>query len=795
MIRSSLNRAGIASLAASALSWGLFAATRLPKAIPDPGGAMWVFPALPWLAGAFVLAVTGVMALFALQRRFLLHRGLPDGDASRLAAGCWLPSLALLLVPSAEAWSGLPGALALCQEAWPMFGLAALGMTAGLTLAHAPAAKRTGQALKWPGPLVLLIALATFGLSAQQIYRANQSGPLWGGDEPQYLYIAHSLAVDHDLDLYNQIMLRENISYQSPQDMIGGHGRPSAGGIWLSKHMPGLPLLLSPFYAWGLALGLNPRWLCALAMALCSAWLVWEAFTLAKSLTGRYWAAFWAASLSALCLPLLIYAPSIFPGVAGAAFGLASFRRIERGGGLGGLFLAGLMAAYLPWLNERFILLSLILGLYFLARGHWRRPSALAAFSLPLLASALAMMTYFYIHWGSVLPPVGFHAAGHFLNQRGAWQGLVGLLLDGREGLLIYAPVWLTGLAGLGWLARYSGKRGWFAILFFLAAWLVAGPYAEWWGGLCPPGRYLLAAAPFLALGLAAGLAGAGPGFAVTALVLGVASLWVSGQALDQVRQVVGGVAGHAPFWQQSLVWPLQSALLPALVPPGGLRGAALPLAEGEVIKAAVWSLTALAGLAWLLLCKKKPGRAVCALGMCGAFMLIILAAGAAGPGYGNKVWQLSRAQKLNLWQRLNRAGDVSAPRAKKPAALTIRLDPAALAHAPAKPLEEGKALIPAGDSSGPLLWGEYLDLPAGRYRVTALCRAGDNGQGPLAGLDVAARQGRLILAKAEVKGGQGPAKAGLEFALAEPLKQVEIRLYGAGRKVVVAGLALERLL
>ena len=267
--------AGVFCLAGAAVVWGLFAASRFMVAIPAAGGAVWAFPAWQWPAAAFLSAGVLILGLYAGQRRFLAGRGLTPAESARLAALAWLPSFALLVPLAMEAMGGPPGALGLCQEAWPLFALAALGLTAGLTLSHAPAASSGNRPGRWAGPIALFLALAAFLFCAHQVFRATQAGPLWGGDEPQYLYIAHSLAVDRDLDLYDQIMLRENIYFQTPEDMIGGHGRKSAGGVWLSKHMPGLPILLSPFYAWALRLGLNPRWPCSLFMMLCSAWLVW----------------------------------------------------------------------------------------------------------------------------------------------------------------------------------------------------------------------------------------------------------------------------------------------------------------------------------------------------------------------------------------------------------------------------------------------------------------------------------------------------------------------------------------
>ena len=78
-------------------------------------------------------------------------------------------------------------------------------------------------------------------------------------------------------------------------------------------------------------------------------------------------------------------------------------------------------------------------------------------------------------------------------------------LLDRSFGLLPYAPVFLLALAGLGRLVRL---RAWERSCWSRAA--VAAPvlpWRMWWGGQCPPARFLVPLVPLLALALAARVA------------------------------------------------------------------------------------------------------------------------------------------------------------------------------------------------------------------------------------------------------------------------------------------------
>jgi hypothetical protein len=91
---------------------------------------------------------------------------------------------------------------------------------------------------------------------------------------------------------------------------------------------------------------------------------------------------------------------------------------------------------------------------------------------------------------------------------------LPGMLLDAGFGLIPHAPVFLLALAGLPSLLR-RGAREWLPhILVGLA---VLGPLATWrtwWGGFCPPARFLVPLVPLLAIAIASRLAASPLGLA-----------------------------------------------------------------------------------------------------------------------------------------------------------------------------------------------------------------------------------------------------------------------------------------
>jgi hypothetical protein len=88
---------------------------------------------------------------------------------------------------------------------------------------------------------------------------------------------------------------------------------------------------------------------------------------------------------------------------------------------------------------------------------------------------------------------------------------LFGLALDRSFGLLPHAPVFLLALAGLGAFLRRRSEA-WPHLLVGLSVVAPVLTWRMWWGGQCPPARFLVPLVPFLAVALAARAAEDGRG-------------------------------------------------------------------------------------------------------------------------------------------------------------------------------------------------------------------------------------------------------------------------------------------
>jgi hypothetical protein len=104
----------------------------------------------------------------------------------------------------------------------------------------------------------------------------------------------------------------------------------------------------------------------------------------------------------------------------------------------------------------------------------------------------------------------------------------VGLLLDRSYGLVPIAPVFLLSLAGLPAFVRR--RAAWPHGLVGIAVLLPALSWRMWWGGQCPPARFLVPMLPLLAAALALRLAQSRNG-----LARWLPALWAAGSTLAAV--------------------------------------------------------------------------------------------------------------------------------------------------------------------------------------------------------------------------------------------------------------------
>jgi hypothetical protein len=485
---------------------------------------------------------------------------------SRLGPGAPRPFLWMLLAVSpllAVWWGRVPLLLLFQGPVLVVLAGAVLGLT---TLRAVPR--------QWPerltGPVAFAAGFAFYVLVGTGI--PGPAGPQ--GDEPHYLAMAHSLLTDGDLDLADEFANREYAAFFAGE--LRAHTSPaSPPGTVYPVHTPGLPALLLPAYALGGATGARVFMaaLAALAGALTHR-VVRHAFDSAPLAAGA-----WA--ILTFAPPLPFYAVSLYPETP-AALATAAF--LLPGRGKASLVAAGVAAAALPWLHPKFLPLALA-GLA-LAAARRDIPGATRAALLggPIVSLALLLGFFAAVYGRPALGAAyGPGLASDVSPFRIPW-GALALLTDRQYGLLACSPAWFLALPGFVALYRERRRDALRTALLAGASAAVGAAFSMWWGGSCPPARFLVPALPALAVatapalrvrpGAAAALAGAG--LAVVALAIG---------APRAIHNRTDGESALLRFLAPALDL---DASLPSFVPEGTAASVVLAL-----------SLLAVAGLAW----------------------------------------------------------------------------------------------------------------------------------------------------------------------------------------------------
>ena len=163
----------------------------------------------------------------------------------------------------------------------------------------------------------------------------------------------------------------------------------------------------------------------------------------------------------------------------------------------------GALLAVLPWLHQKFLPVWGVLLATALLVG-WRSPAArvldrtgwkwAARVLLPNLVSLYLFALYNFAITGSVRPDALFLAWGPGgVSSARIGQGVLGLLLDARFGILPYVPLLLLAAAGL----VLGGARRFAVILpAALAYYLTVASADNWSGAVCNLGRYVMPVAP-----------------------------------------------------------------------------------------------------------------------------------------------------------------------------------------------------------------------------------------------------------------------------------------------------------
>ena len=255
-----------------------------------------------------------------------------------------------------------------------------------------------------------------------------------------------------------------------------------------------------------------------LAWSALAALLVVVLFRLVRDATGSGGLAAILALGFALLPPFTFYSFQFYaemPGaiVLGVAFHLLALRR-ESVGKHPWLF--GWLVATLPWIHQKFLLVWVVLaataavacfrawpGAEGKARTRARPfPRWLLGLAVPQALSAFLFALYNFGITGSVRPDAVFSAWGWGLTNERVGQGILGLLLDARYGIIPYVP--LFALAGAGLVL--GGARVFAPVLpAALAYYMTVATADNWAGPVCNLGRFVMPVAP-----LAVALVGVG---------------------------------------------------------------------------------------------------------------------------------------------------------------------------------------------------------------------------------------------------------------------------------------------
>ena len=332
-----------------------------------------------------------------------------------------------------------------------------------------------------PGPRALFASAAVLFVAMGLWYASRLRV---SGDEPHYLLMAQSLWREGDLDLADNLA-REDWREDTPGPVLPHFGAPRADGRAFPAHSPGLPLVLAPVYAAG------GRLLCVVLLALAGAGVTVVGWRLAAQAAGDGEPAFFAW-LAAMGPPVAFYSFHIYTEVPSALASAASLAILLGPPSVASAVGAALLVAALPWLHVKMIPAAAALGVIAAIRLRGR---PLVVFFAVATLCAVGYLAYYYAIFGTGSPLAIY--GGLPVGQRGSpIRALAGLLFDRSYGLLWHAPVFLVALAALPEAWR---RRLWPHALLAVSVLVPVLWWRMWWGGQCPPGRFLVPLVPLLA--------------------------------------------------------------------------------------------------------------------------------------------------------------------------------------------------------------------------------------------------------------------------------------------------------
>ena len=347
--------------------------------------------------------------------------------------------------------------------------------------------------LKAKAVTVWLTAFIIFALAAVVLY---WQGIRLSGDEPHYIMIAQSLVEDGDFDLKNN--MEEKTYYRYLPVELRFHGG-DYNGKYRSFHLPGVSLLLIPFY-WifdVLSLGkvLPPSLYFRLAAAVMNAFFALCLFTILKrKFPGRDITGFWLLVLS--LFPLVFHAVHLYPELPAATFMMAAY--LFTFGDKKNYLLAGLFLSLIPWFHVKYIPPLLVLAaaiLYRLFKPYKpvkplekEKIKGLLQLMLFPVIGVVLLVIYSKTLYGSYSPTDIFPKESYWSVP---WllrlKVFLAYFLDQRDGLLFYSPLFF-----LFFFSLKKRLQGQFLLLGIASVYVFFHAFTTVRGAYAPAGRPLM---------------------------------------------------------------------------------------------------------------------------------------------------------------------------------------------------------------------------------------------------------------------------------------------------------------
>ncbi|MDW7760183.1 MAG: hypothetical protein SCM96_06055 [Acidobacteriota bacterium] len=349
-------------------------------------------------------------------------------------------------------------------------------------------------------------------------------GVTFSGDEPNYLLSAHSLLHDRDINLRNQFDDRDYFHFYSRKDnphlRLGIYGRFGKKGhdYIYPINLPGISVLMLPHYAVSHFLeGTARTFILKSSLSLWAALLGIQVYLLAATRWKREDTALTLWAVYGFTVPVIFYSIHLYPEIPIAFFSLLVYRKVTSPERLstGALLGMGFLLSLFPWFGLKFniILWPLILVcLFHLRRDHGLKGGLVAFLAFPAISAGL-FAAFTWRLYGSVNPFSIYDGVMTAEQTTSVLESFFSLplyyrvdsffnyFLDQRDGLLLYAPVFVFAFAGFVEIWRRA-RREFFALGITAMPFILNYAFFTHRQGYAPPGRVLAPLSWIAAIGI-----------------------------------------------------------------------------------------------------------------------------------------------------------------------------------------------------------------------------------------------------------------------------------------------------